>query len=81
MRCLRPKASSLPLSLVDVYRELKKKQKKGYTIVSERDLTAKERQLIRRIRAVTAEHNENNVTRTAAYLDFYLRHREIHWAF
>lgn len=81
MRCLRPKTSSLPLSLVDVYQELKKKRKKGQETVSERDLTAKERQLISRIRAVTAEHNENNVTRTAAYLDFYLRHREIHWAF
>ncbi|MGG3791839.1 DUF2515 domain-containing protein [Geobacillus thermodenitrificans] len=81
MCCLRPKTSSLPLSLVDVYQELKKKRKKGQETVSERDLTAKERQLISRIRAVTAEHNENNVTRTAAYLDFYLRHREIHWAF
>lgn len=29
----------------------------------------------------TEEHNLNNVTRTKAYLDFYLRHPEIHWAF
>ncbi|WP_462411786.1 DUF2515 family protein [Neobacillus sp. Marseille-QA0830] len=28
-----------------------------------------------------AWHNVNNVTRTKAYLDFYLRHPEIHWAF
>nr|WP_319922061.1 DUF2515 family protein [Neobacillus dielmonensis] len=26
-------------------------------------------------------HNVNNVTRTKAYLDFYMRHPEIHWAF
>ncbi|WP_257391883.1 DUF2515 domain-containing protein [Mesobacillus jeotgali] len=29
----------------------------------------------------TEELNQNNVTRTKAYLDFYLRHPEIHWAF
>ncbi|ADU94370.1 DUF2515 domain-containing protein [Geobacillus sp. Y412MC52] len=81
MRCLKPKTSSLPLSLLDVYRELKRKQKQNNAPISECDLTAKERQLIRRIQAVTAEQNENNVTRTATYLDFYLRHREIHWAF
>ena len=81
MRCRKSKTSSLPLSLVDLYRELKKKRKKEATTISERDLTAKEQQLISRIQAMTAEQNENNVTRTTAYLDFYLRHREIHWAF
>jgi hypothetical protein len=33
------------------------------------------------IRSVTEEHNINNVTRTKAYLDFFLHHPEIHWAF
>ncbi|NBD26478.1 DUF2515 domain-containing protein [Paenibacillus sp. T1] len=30
---------------------------------------------------MTREHNLNNVTRTKAYLAFYLRHPEMHWAF
>ncbi len=37
--------------------------------------------MLQEIRNKTAEQNKNNVTRTQAYLDFYQRHREIHWAF
>lgn len=33
------------------------------------------------IRQETFRHNRNNVTRTAAYLEFYRRFPELHWAF
>jgi len=34
-----------------------------------------------RIQAETDRHNRNNLTRTAAYLSFFRRHPEVHWAF
>ncbi len=37
--------------------------------------------IIREIKQKTEELNINNITRTKAYLDFYNRHPEIHWAF
>jgi hypothetical protein len=36
--------------------------------------------IVQRIRAETARMNRNNVTRTEAYRQFYLRRREVHWA-
>lgn len=44
-------------------------------------LTSSEQELLNLIKRKTQEHNLNNVTRTKAYLEFYLRHPEIHWAF
>lgn len=40
-----------------------------------------ESKMIRNIQAVTASCNLNNLTRTKAYLSFYLKHPEVHWAF
>ncbi|WP_081799496.1 DUF2515 family protein [Neobacillus jeddahensis] len=40
-----------------------------------------EKDLLDRIKRTTQEYNLNNVTRTKAYLDFYLRHPEVKWAF
>ncbi|WP_456279103.1 DUF2515 family protein [Bacillus sp. AK128] len=37
--------------------------------------------IIERIQKETKEWNLNNITRTKAYLDFYKRHKEIHWSF
>lgn len=45
------------------------------------DLTKEEKRMVENIKAKTMEWNKNNVTRTKAYLDFFLQHREIHWAF
>ncbi|MGM7722044.1 DUF2515 family protein [Metabacillus sp. Hm71] len=39
-----------------------------------------ERKLIRYIQRETEKHNVNNITRTKAYLQFFNRHKEIHWA-
>ncbi|MFS0644600.1 DUF2515 family protein [Siminovitchia sp. 179-K 8D1 HS] len=44
-------------------------------------LPHKERALLEQITAQTAALNLNNVTRTMAYLNFYLHFPEIHWAF
>ncbi len=44
-------------------------------------LTSKEKRLIEDIKDQTAYLNENNITRTKAYLDFYKHFPEIHWAF
>ncbi|MFD2973761.1 DUF2515 family protein [Peribacillus deserti] len=44
-------------------------------------LLSGEKGLIKKVRDKTEEYNRNNVTRTKAYLDFYLRNPEVHWAF
>jgi Protein of unknown function (DUF2515) len=44
-------------------------------------LTVEEMKLTKLIRAQTERANQNNVTRTKAYLDFYLKYPEICWAF
>lgn len=44
-------------------------------------LTTEEKTLLEKIKNETRELNENNVTRTKAYFDFYQNHPTIHWAF
>lgn len=44
-------------------------------------LTKEEKLIVDNIIKQTNQNNVNNVTRTMAYLDFYNRYREIHWAF
>ncbi|BDG43762.1 DUF2515 domain-containing protein [Saccharococcus caldoxylosilyticus] len=77
----KKKTPSLSPALLDIKNELKKKRKGVSHIVKEAHLTMEEKRLVQQITARTKEKNENNVTRTAAYLDFYKRHPEIHWAF
>ncbi|MRH42515.1 DUF2515 domain-containing protein [Aquibacillus halophilus] len=48
---------------------------------SEEYHTTGESNLVLEINAKTRKYNENNVTRTKAYLDFYLANQEVHWAF
>ncbi|CAM3767709.1 DUF2515 domain-containing protein [Mesobacillus thioparans] len=43
--------------------------------------SAEESKIINTIMEKTKELNKNNITRTKAYLDFYLRYPEIHWSF
>lgn len=57
--------------------ELQKRQK-GKLV---RNPTAEEKKIINEIKRKTEQLNENNITRTKAYLDFYRKHPEIHWAF
>jgi Protein of unknown function (DUF2515) len=60
--------------------ELKVKAKKTVKMY-EKKLTGVEVNLLEGIREKTQELNQNNVTRTKAYFDFYQKHPEIHWAF
>ncbi|KHE72307.1 hypothetical protein LD39_05250 [Halobacillus sp. BBL2006] len=66
-------------SLTKLKSQLKKKSNvKAIQPVT--SLSPKDQQLIASIRAKTEQFNSNNVTRTQAYFDFYLRHPEIEWA-
>jgi hypothetical protein len=47
---------------------------------SKQDLTVREKKLVQRIIQQTSRLNQNNLTRTKAYLDFYHAHPNIHWA-
>ncbi|PLT32889.1 DUF2515 family protein [Bacillus sp. V5-8f] len=66
-------------SLSDVKKELKKKMKKKSSDLLP-CLSEYEKQCIHLIREQTRQLNQNNVTRTQAYFQFYLQHPEIHWA-
>lgn len=67
-------------SLSDVKKELKKKMKKK-TSCHLPCLSENDKRWIHFIKEQTRQLNQNNVTRTQAYLQFYLQHPEIHWAF
>lgn len=65
--------------LETIRKELKKRRKRSPALSKE--LTVAEKKLLNHIGSMTREHNLNNVTRTKAYLEFYVRHPDIHWAF
>lgn len=67
-------------SLAKLQKELKKKFK-AKAALPVASPPSKHQQLIASIRDKTEQLNRNNVTRTQAYLDFYLRYPEIEWAF
>src|SRR5699024_1496732 len=48
---------------------------------SKKPITFQETQIIQDIVNETKRKNINNITRTNAYLDFYMQHSEIDWAF
>lgn len=66
-------------SFSDVKKELKKKAKKKTSGLP--DLSENDKRCIQVIKEQTRQLNQNNVTRTQAYFQFYLQHPEIHWAF
>ena len=51
------------------------------SLQEEQYLPKENQQLLQRLRLKTAQLNVNNITRTKAYLDFYIAQPEIHWAF
>ena len=51
------------------------------SILEEQHLSWGDQQLLQTIRLKTKQLNVNNITRTKAYLDFYIFRPEIHWAF
>ncbi|WP_077215342.1 DUF2515 domain-containing protein [Bacillus dakarensis] len=68
----------LPQHLQRIKKELIKKKT---ALPSKETLPRKDRLLLQEITKLTEEYNLNNVTRTKAYLEFYQRCPEIHWAF
>ncbi|MBD3108325.1 DUF2515 family protein [Bacillus sp. AGMB 02131] len=68
--------SKLPEHLVPIKKNLKMKSK-----INNKPLSVIEKKIIREIKERTSILNENNITRTKAYLDFYVQFPEIHWAF
>lgn len=64
--------------LLRLKKELKKRSKKPKQIET---LSQSENDFIQKIKRETNRLNQNNVTRTKAYLAFFNRHPEIHWAF
>ena len=76
---LKRNDAALLESLSDVKKELKKKLKKKMKKKSAW-LSENDKQSIHLIRERTRQLNQNNVTRTQAYFQFYLKHPEIHWA-
>ncbi|WP_084028838.1 DUF2515 family protein [Bacillus sp. J33] len=69
----RKKQEKSPIEVIK--EELKKK------IYKPANLSEEEKQILEFVKLETKEWNQNNVTRTKAYLDFYRQHPEIHWAF
>ncbi len=53
----------------------------GHAARGSEALSTDEMSLVLAIRRQTGEANRNNVTRTAAYWDYYQQHPEIHWSF
>ncbi|OAK74889.1 hypothetical protein ABB05_03345 [Lederbergia galactosidilytica] len=80
MHCLKKKWSSQKITpeLKAIKKELTKRFKVAIHV---NQLNDAEYNLIEYIRHETKNRNVDNVTRTNAYLDFYKRFPEIHWAF
>ncbi|WP_234987173.1 DUF2515 domain-containing protein [Bacillus sinesaloumensis] len=76
-KLLKKKIVPLPESLLQIKRDLKKRQRRQKVMSP---LSPEERLLIQHINWMTQKLNKNNLTRTKAYLDFYQAHPEIHWA-
>ncbi|MGV6976042.1 DUF2515 domain-containing protein [Bacillus toyonensis] len=72
-------SKALPLSLFDVKNELKQKSKLIHSDTMY-TLTKEEQFIINNIKIQTEQLNKNNVTRTRAYYQFYIRYPEIHWS-
>ena len=69
----------LPENVLSIKAQLKNDARAS--LQEERYLPKENQQLLQRLRFKTAQLNVNNITRTKAYLDFYIVHPEIHWAF
>lgn len=74
------KKSPVP-SILQIKKELKKKIKQTNKLPDLSELPEKDRLLIGHIQEQTERLNLNNITRTMAYYEFYMRHPEVEWAF
>ncbi len=74
-----------PVNLLDTFSSLRNEiidqlQKPSASTDISTQLREHEREIIRIIRMETKQANRNNITRTSAYLQFFLQYPEIHWA-
>ena len=67
--------NKLPKSLLQIKKELHKTKP-----IIQKEISTQEKLLLQQIKEKTNLLNINNITRTQAYWDYYLRHPEIHWA-
>jgi len=74
---VRPLHSPLKRELVRAARLNRMDKERPYPMAS---MTLADQSLTAEIRRRTHAANQNNVTRTKAYLDFFRRHPEVHWA-
>lgn len=70
----------LSRQLIDIRGKLKNTLANMHTVDSGH-LSTKDKAIAEHINQRTIKLNINNVTRTKAYLDFYLQYPEVHWAF
>jgi hypothetical protein len=75
------KESQMSPSLLMIKKELLRKQQVKTALPNRSRLSRRDQQLIDEIMMQTARRNQNNITRTMSYLDFYRKHPEIRWAF
>lgn len=69
-----------PPWIMSIKHDLKRRQKQIGSHLPLEKLDDRDQQLIAQIQQKTRENNRNNVTRTKAYLDAYLRSPELHWS-
>ncbi|PWA13002.1 DUF2515 domain-containing protein [Pueribacillus theae] len=74
-------SQKLPPEFIELKKEIKKAIKKRKNEMPFHLLSNPEKEIIERIREQTGKLNANNVTRTSAYFDMYLRYPNLHWAF
>ncbi|TCN27122.1 uncharacterized protein DUF2515 [Mesobacillus foraminis] len=77
IKMFKKKQSPLPKSLLPIKKELKAI---GKTSDPDSQLSIEDSRILQEVKEKTLELNQNNVTRTKAYLDFYNACPEIHWA-
>jgi hypothetical protein len=71
----KKKKTELSGTLTEMKKMLDQKKKVIYKMTHEDEM------ILRMIREKTSLANQNNITRTKAYLSFYQNHPEIHWSF
>lgn len=75
------KNNKMPIkSYFEIKEDLKRKIKNKQNSYKDVKLTKEDRNLITEIKVMTKKLNLNNLTRTQAYLDFFIEHPDIHWA-
>ncbi|OLO27603.1 hypothetical protein BTR23_19855 [Alkalihalophilus pseudofirmus] len=68
----------IPATTIETLKQMLQKHSSSILLPT---IFTKERLIIKKIQQRTKQFNQNNITRTKAYLNFYKDHPEVHWAF